>query len=147
MCCCQSLTSETANAAVIIVALITVFGTLIANAISRYHEKKLAIMKTIMESAFQDYEMRTKELYDKKISQEAEPYKFLSFTEYLIFYRKMASLFSQKNVSEDDIVNALVENKKLIDKYYEERDNYEPEYHKSEYHKKKQQKKEKKQPE
>jgi hypothetical protein len=140
--CCHFLTAENTNAIALATAIITAAVALITNAWSRRHEKKLAIMKTIMESAFKDYELRTKELYEKGISQETEPYKFLSYTEYLIFYKKMASLFAQKKVSEEDITKALLENKKLIDKYYDVRDAYKPEYHKPEYHKNKEQKKE-----
>ncbi len=115
-----------ANAVAIIVAFSAAAVTLISNAYTRRHEKKLAILKVILEAGYKEYEFRTKEIYDRAKAEGKEPTDVLSFTEYIIFYREMSEVFAKENVTEGDIRKALEGNKKLIDTYYRERKNYPP---------------------
>lgn len=113
----------------LIVGIITAFVTMRTNALSRKSEKKLAVLKVLLEAAYKEYEFRTKqELEEAKAKNETA--KIKSFTEYVIFYKEMSKVFSLENITEKDIINTLKNNKKLIDTYYKNREEYRPEYHK-----------------
>lgn len=114
----------------LIVGIITAFVTMRTNAVSRKNESKLAVLKVLLEAAYKEYEFRTnQDLEEAKLQNK--PAKIKSFTEYIIFYKEMAAIFSNENICEEDIINSLKNIKKLIDTYYLKREEYRPEYHKS----------------
>ena len=89
----------------------------------------LAILKVLLEAAYKEYEFRTKQdLEEAKLQGKIA--KIKSFTEYIIFYREIADIFSNQTVSSDDIISSLKKNKVLIDTYYINREKEKPEYHK-----------------
>jgi len=104
--------------------------TLYEGSRSRIHERKLEVLKVILEAAYKEYEYRTtQDLAEAK--EKNKTAVILSFTEYIIFYSRISETITKKNASEEDIKNALSENKTLIDAYYKNRDIYRPEYHKT----------------
>ena len=113
----------------LIVGIITAYLTFKSNALSRRNEHKLAVLKVLLEAAYKEYEFRTKQDLDKANAQ-GKIAKIRSFTEYIIFYRGIADIFSNQTVSSDDIINSLKKNKLLIDTYYTNREMERPEYHK-----------------
>lgn len=113
----------------LIVGIITAFVTLRSNALARKNEKKLAVLKVLLEAAYKEYEFRTKQDLEEAKSQNRIA-KIKSFTEYIIFYKEMSAIFANENITETDIINTLRNNKKLIDTYYVKRDEFKPEYHK-----------------
>jgi hypothetical protein len=113
----------------LIVGIITAYLTFKSNALSRKNEHKLAILKVLLEAAYKEYEFRTKQdLEEAKLQGKIA--KIKSFTEYIIFYREIADIFSNQTVSSDDIISSLKKNKVLIDTYYINREKEKPEYHK-----------------
>jgi|GEM_PF-5565519 hypothetical protein len=123
------ITGIITSGATIITVLITATVTIRSNAKARKHDHKLSILKVLLEAGYKSYELRTKLILEEAKDKKQETKNFLSFTEYIIYYRKMADVFSQEKVTENDIVQALKENKKLIDTYYIEREVYRPDYH------------------
>jgi hypothetical protein len=113
----------------LIVGIITAYATIYNSWKSRKNEKQLAILKVLLEAAYKEYEFRTKQEIENA-KAENRTAKIKSFTEYVIFYKQMGILFSKDQISEDDIVNTLQNNKALIDTYYLQREKYRPEYHK-----------------
>ena len=113
-----------------LIGIITAFVTMITNALSRKNERKLAVLKVLLEAAYKEYEFRTKQDLEEAKSLN-KIVKIKSFTEYIIFYKEMAAIFSKKNINEDDIINTLKNNKKLIDTYYLKREEYKPDYYNS----------------
>jgi len=112
----------------LIVATITAFVTVRINVLSRRSERKLAVLKVLLEAAYKEYEFRTKQDIDEAKAKNVE-LKLKSFTEYVIFYKEMAAVFSNESISEQNIIDTLKNNKKLIDTYYSKREEYRPEYH------------------
>lgn len=112
----------------LIVATITAFVTMRINVLSRRSERKLAILKILLEAAYKEYEFRTKQDIDEAKAKNEKP-KIKSFTEYVIFYKEMAAVFSNESISEQNIIDTLKNNKKLIDTYYSKREEFRPEYH------------------
>ena len=112
----------------LIVGIITAFVTMYNSAQSRKNEKKLAILKVLLEAAYKEYEFRTKQDLEEAKAQN-KTVKIKSFTEYVIFYKQMGLIFSKDEITEEDIVNTLKNNKKLIDAYYIKREEFRPAYH------------------
>lgn len=112
----------------LIVGMITAFVTMFTNAQARKNERKLAILKVLLEAAYKEYEFRTKQdLEDAKNNKKEIRIK--SFTEYVIFYKQMGLIFAKNEINEADIINTLKRNKELIDTYYNSREEHRPEYH------------------
>ena len=122
------LTVVISSSVTILAAIIAASVTIRTNSKARTHEQKLAILKILLESAYKEYEFRTKTEIetDEKKGRESQ---IKSFTEYIVFYRELSTLFSQETVNETDLINSLKKNKKLIDTYYEHREIERPEYH------------------
>lgn len=110
------------------VAIIGAVVTILTNAASRRNEHRLSILKVLLEAAYKEYEYRTTQDLAEAAAQNRAPH-IKSFTEYIIFYNKFAKVYSKKRISEEDIIEALRENKKLIDTYYTQREEYRPDYH------------------
>jgi len=113
-----------------ITAIITSLVALKTNALSRKNEHKLAVLKVLLEVAYKEYEFKTKADIEDANQKNIVP-KIKSFSEYVIFYREIAEVFSHDIVNKEDIVNSLEKNKVLIDTYYENREKYRPEFHKT----------------
>ncbi len=105
----------------LITATITAFVALRTNTLSRKNEHKLSVLKVLLEAAYKEYEFRTKS--DIEEAKKANKIvKIKSFTEYIIFYREMAEIFSNDVVSREDIIKSLEKNKVLIDTFYDNRE-------------------------
>lgn len=115
--------------ATLITAIIGAVVAIRNNNKSRKNEHRLSILKILLEAAYKEYEFRTKEDLAKQSGDDS--IKIKSFAEYIIFYRELADLFSKEEVSENELINSLQKNKKLIDSYYKYRELERPEYHKS----------------
>lgn len=81
-----------------ITAIITSLVALRTNALSRKNEHKLAVLKVLLEVAYKEYEFRTKADVEDANQKNKAP-KIKSFTEYVIFYREMAEVFSHDIVT------------------------------------------------
>jgi len=112
----------------LIVGIITALVTLRTNALSRKNDHKLAVLKVLLEAAYKEYEFRTKSDMGTAISLKKIP-KIKSFTEYIIFYKEIAELFSKDIVTPEEFINSLKKNKILINTYYTHRELEKPEYH------------------
>jgi len=113
---------------VLIVGIITAGTTIYTTSQARSNEKKLAILKVLLEAAYKEYELRTKQ--DLEFAKEKnETPKIKAFIEYVIFYKQMSLIFSKNKITPEDIETTLKENKILIDTYYSKRDENRPEYH------------------
>jgi len=128
--------NNTAIITVCITGLVTLITAIIAgtltffsNKLARKNDHKLALLKVLLEAAYKEYEFRTKQdLEEAKAAGKTA--KIKSFTEYIIFYKEIAEVFSNESVSENDLINSLKKNKVLIDAYYVNREEQRPEYHK-----------------
>ena len=128
--------NNTAIITVCITGLVTLLAAIIAgiitffsNKLARKNDHKLAVLKVLLEAAYKEYEFRTnKDLDEAKANGKTA--KIKSFTEYIIFYKEMADIFSNESVSETDLINSLKKNKVLIDAYYKNREELRPEYYK-----------------
>lgn len=107
----------------LITAIVSAVVALKTNSLSRKNEHKLAILKILLEAAYKEWEFKSTN--DIKKNKQIK-----SFTEYIIFYRKMADVFSNEIVKKEDIIEALQKNKDLIDTYYEQREKELPEHYK-----------------
>ena len=105
-------------------SLIHIFATnYVSNQLTLKHQRKVEVLKVILDAAYKEYEFRTKQKLEiAKVKNEVV--EIASFTEYIIFYAKIAETITKENLKEEDILNSLKENKILIDSYYKYRDQY-----------------------
>lgn len=123
------ITVTVGASATIITAAVSAVVALRNNNKSRKSEYKLSILKILLDAAYKEYEFRTKaDLLNA--GKTGDLSKIKSFTEYIIFYKELADLFSLESMNESDLVDSLKKNKKLIDSYYLNREKERPEYHK-----------------
>lgn len=123
------VTASITGSVTLIVGMITAFVAMRTNALSRRNERKLEVLKVLLDAAYKEYELRTKQdLEEAKLQNRTARIK--SFTEYIIFYKEMATIFASEKITEKDIINTLKNNKKLIDTYYLKREEFRPDYHK-----------------
>lgn len=112
-----------------LVGIITAFVNMRTNARARKNEKKLAVLKILLDAAYKEYEFRTKQdLEEARLNNKKARIK--SFTEYIIFYQQMGLIFEKEDITREDIIGTMRHNKTLIDTYYKKRDEFRPEYHK-----------------
>lgn len=117
----------------VITLLVAVIGGIIAlltNAASRRNDHRLSVLKVLLEAAYKEYEFRTKQDIELAKSENKIP-NIKSFTEYIIFYKGMAKVFSKRRTKKDDIITCLEKNKELIDTYYDNREKHRPKYHRA----------------
>jgi hypothetical protein len=107
----------------VVVAFFAVAITYINSYITLKHQRKIEVLKVVLDAAYKEYEFRTSQLLElaKETKENVELY---SFTEYLIFYTKISETITKKNLTEKDMQNALKENKVLIDSYYKYKEQF-----------------------
>ena len=122
------ITAVIAAGTALLSAIVAGVFALVNSQKSRQNEHRLAILKTLLDAAYKEYEFRTKQEIEEAKASGSEP-NIKSFTEYIIFYKEFAQLYVKPKMSVQDIAATLESNKKLIDAYYLERERFRPEYH------------------